>query len=138
VEEEPKKKAKAPAKPKAPPLTEEEKAAKDAERVARAEAKKQEKKDAKKAAEVEAKLRLEASTSRRAQRNTVRGVVRESDMVTTAGGAVLPRGKQWYGLQVRAPSPSPTILPTGESTCSPHPLPNKPHHIQRSYRSPPL
>lgn len=103
VEEEaaPKKKAKAPAKPKAPPLTEEEKAAKAEDKLIKAAEKKAEKKAAKEAAEVEAKLRLEAATSRRSQRNTVRGVVRESDMITTPGGAVVPRGKQWYGLQVR-------------------------------------
>lgn len=105
AEEAPKKgrRAAAPKAPKEkkPPLTEEEKAAKEAEKLAKAEAKKKERAEAKKAADEAAKLRAEAAASRRTQRNTAKGVVAESDVVVTPGGAVVPKGMQWYGLQVR-------------------------------------
>lgn len=90
-------------KPKKAPLTEEEKAAKEAEKAAKAAAKREEKAAAKKAAEEEARLRAEAAASRRAQRNTAKGVVPELDVVTTPGGAAVPRGMQWFGLQARRP-----------------------------------
>lgn len=113
VDEEAPKKEKRTAKPKAPkekkpPPTEEEIAAKEAEKVAKAAAKKEEKAAAKKAADETAQRRTTAAASRRSQRNTARGNVPELDMVTTPGGAVVPKGKQWYGMQVRSASASAT------------------------------